>query len=151
MNLVNHALLISDKTGAVGDSAAIKVSGKYKTEDDVSITIKPNNIELMDPRRGGITATLAAGNFNLTSNAVTSTLNANGLKVLHREDTNGDGQIDVTSYSTYGLGRITHNGNKLLFPEKEGTIALTSDLPATQQWTLVSTTGTVTTVNICVK
>ena len=40
---------------------------------------------------------------------------------------------------------------KLSFPGKDGTIALTSDLPTTQQWTLTSTSGTVTTVNICIK
>ena len=150
--LVNHALLISDKTGAVGDSACIKVSGKAKTEDDTSITIKPNSIELIDPRGNGPKATLAAGKFSITNgSSFTCTFSSGGFKVQRDLDTDGNGQIDATDYSTYALNGIVHNGKKLALPEKEGTIALTDDLPTTQQWKLTSTSGTVTTVNICVK
>ena len=146
MNLGNHSLLISDQTAASGP--IIKVSGKSKTEDDVSVTIKSTGIDFVGPT--AIKATLVRGALNIHDDTNTSLVNKGGFKAQFKEDPDGDGHFS-TYYSTYEYDGITHNGKKLLLPEKEGTIALTSDLPTTQQWKLTSTSGTVTTVNICTK
>ena len=127
VNLGNHSLLISDTTSATG--VMVKVSGKQRTENDTSVTIKPGQIELTGIR--GATATLAASMISVADDNGTykSDLGKGGLKAQRRADTDGDGQLDATYYSTYGYNGITYNGKKLLFPEaKEGTIALTSDL-----------------------
>ena len=129
VDLGNHSLLISDKT-VIGGGAKIKRSGRFQSEDDTSITIEPGNIKLIDPRRNGFTATLAAGNFSIINNTAKSALTVSGLKVQRDLDTNGDGQIEATNYSTYGVDGIMHNGKGLSLPEKDGTIALTSDLPS---------------------
>ena len=126
VNLGNHSLLISDQTSANG--AMVKVSGKYRAENDTSITIKPSSIELTDPRSNGLKATLAAGKLSIADDTYTGLFNKGGFKAQLREDTDGDGQLDATYYSTYVYDGIVHNGNKLSFQEKEGTIALTSDL-----------------------
>ena len=109
VNLGDHSLLISDKTVVAG-GAKIKISGRYQSEDDTSITIEPGNITL-------------AGTGDATT-----ILNKSGFKAQLKRDTNGDGQLDTTYYSMYEYGRIAHNGKRLSFPEKNGTIALTSDL-----------------------
>ena len=44
-------------------------------------------------------------------------------------DRGSDGNTYNTYYSVYRYDGITHNNKKLLFPEKEGTFALTSDIP----------------------
>ena len=130
----------------------VNVSGKQRTENDTSVTIKPGQIELTGIR--GATATLAASTISVADDngTYTALLGKGGLKAQHRADTDGDGQLDATYYSTYGYNGIIYNGNKLSFPEaKKGTIALTSDLPTTQQWTLTDVNGNAITVNICVK
>ena len=127
VNLGNHSLLISDQTSATG--VMVKVSGKYRAENDTSVTIKPGQIELTDPRSNGLKATLAAGKLSIADDTYTGLFNKGGFKAQLREDTDGDGQLDATYYSTYGYNGIIYNGKKLLFPEaKEGTIALTTDL-----------------------
>ena len=150
VNLGNHSLLISDQTSATG--VMVKVSGKQRTENDTSVTIKPGQIELTGIR--GATATLASSAISVADDNGTykSDLGKGGLRTQRKEDTDGDGQLDATYYSTYGYNGILYNGNKLSFPEaKKGTIALTSDLPTTQQWTLTDVNGNAITVNICVK
>ena len=127
VDLGNHSLLISDKT-VVGGGAKIKISGRFQSEDDTSITIEPGNITLTDPRSNGLKATLAAGKLSITDDTYTGLFNKGGFKAQLREDTNGDGQLDATYYSTYVYDGIVHNGKKLLLPEKDGTIALTNDL-----------------------
>ena len=127
VDLGNHSLLISDKT-VIGGGAKIKISGRFQSEDDTSITIEPGNIKLIDPIRSGFTATLVADKFSITNGTVTGVLSSGGFKAQRDLDTNGDGQIDATDYSTYGLDGIIHNGKGLSFPAKDGTIALTSDL-----------------------
>ena len=108
VNLGNHSLLISNKTGYHG--TGIKVSGKGVSEDDTSITIEPGNI------------TLAGAGDD------TTILNNSGFKAQIRADTDGDGQLDTTYYSMYEYGGIIHNDKTLLFPEKGGTLAVTDDL-----------------------
>lgn len=72
---------------------------------------------------------------------------------LKPADQTGFRDLDAYYFNT-GITQYDYSNNvayKLSFPGKTGTIALTSDLPTTQQWTLTSTSGTVTTVNICTK
>ena len=146
VNFGNHSLLISDTTAISGPM--IKISGKSKTENDTSVTIKSNRIDFVGA--AAIKATLVTGALNITDNTYTGIVNKGGFEAKFREDPDGDGHFDTYS-SKYAYDGITHNGKKLLLPEKEGTIALTSDLPTTQQWKLTSTSGDVTTVNICTK
>ena len=76
VNLVNHALFISDTTGA--DNTAIKVSGKRISEDDTSITIDPINIKLTGTRR--LKATLAASGLQITDDTTcTAFVNPHGF------------------------------------------------------------------------
>ena len=66
---------------------------------------------------------------------------------------NSGGDVDAYYFNT-GItlyDGVNENEYKLSFPGKTGTIALTNDLPTTQQWKLTSTSGDVTTVNICTK
>ena len=123
VSLGNHSLLISDKTAMTGPT--IKISGKDKAEDDTSVTIKSNRIEVAGAR--GLKAILATGALNITDGTNTIIANKGGFKAQFKEDPDGDGHFD-TYYSTYEYDGIKHNGKKLLLPEKEGTIALTSDL-----------------------
>ena len=129
----------------------VKVSGKQRTENDTSVTINPGKIELTGIR--GATATLVANGISVADDNGTyrSNFSKGGFRAQLKEDTDGDGQLDATYYSIYEYDGIVHNGKKLLLPEKEGTIALTSDLPTTQQWTLTDVNGNGITVNICVK
>ena len=147
VNLGNHSLSISDKTSI--SKIAIKVSGRYNSEDDTSIAISPHVIKLTGT--GSVKATLTTGNLMIASDdGHRASVSTGGFQAQFMTDPDGDGQADIY-YSIYGYDGIMHNGNKLSLPEKQGTIALTSDLPTTQQWTLTSTSGTVTTVNVCVK
>ena len=125
VNLGNHSLLISNTTSATG--VMVKVSGKQRTENDTSVTINPGKIKLTGIR--GATATLASSVIDITDDSDTyrSDFTVNGFRVLRREDTDGDGQFDVTYSSTYGLDEIKHNNKKLLLPEKEGTLATLDD------------------------
>ena len=70
VNLVDHALFISDKTS--GNMTMIKVSGKHKSEDDTSIAIHPGNIELTGT--GTVKANLATGELKITDNTYTATV-----------------------------------------------------------------------------
>ena len=126
VNLGNHSLLISDTTSATG--VMVNVSGKQKTENDTSVTIKPGQIELTGIRR--TTATLASSTISVADDNGTyrSDFSKGGLKAQRRMDTDGDGQLNVTYYSSYVYDGIVNNGNKLSFPEKAGTIALTDDI-----------------------
>ena len=126
VDLGNHSLLISDKITPVGP--VIKISGKDKSEDDTYVTINSNSINVADAR--GSRAKLVPGALNITNDTSAIHINVNGLKVQRDLDTNGDGQIEATNYSTYGVDGIMHNGKGLSLPEKDGTIALTSDLPS---------------------
>ena len=123
MNLGNHSLLISNKTASSGP--IIKISGKAKTEDDTSVTIKSNSINFAGA--AAIKATLVTGALNITDEIYTSNVNKNGFTAKFKEDPDGDGHFSTYS-SMYGYDGITHNNKKLLLPEKEGTIALTNDL-----------------------
>ena len=126
VNLGNHSLLISDTTSATG--VMVKVSGKQRTENDTSVTINPGQIELTGIRR--TTATLASSTISVADDNGTyrSDFSKGGLKAQRRMDTDGDGQLNVTYYSSYVYDGIVNNGNKLSFPEKAGTIALTDDI-----------------------
>ena len=146
VNFGNHSLLISDKTAIRGPM--IKISGKNKTEDDTSVTIRSNGIDFVGT--AAIKATLVTGALNITDGIYTGLVNKDGFTAQFKDGPDGDGKFSTHS-SKYEYGGITHNHKKILLPEKEGTIALTSDLPTTQQWKLTSTSGTVTTVNICTK
>ena len=145
VNLVDHALFISDKTS--GNVTMIKVSGKHKSEDDTSIAIHPGNIELTGTEM--VKANLATGGLKITDKTYTTTVSKSGIRTQFSE-TLADGGHKLHS-STYGYDGILHSGKKLLLPENAGTIALTSDLPTTQQWTLTDVNGNGITVNICVK
>ena len=123
VSLGNHSLLISDQTAASGP--IIKVSGMSKSEDDTSITIKSTSIEFAGTT--AIKTLLHRGALNITDSTNTILANKGGFKAQFKEDPDGDGHFD-TYYSTYEYDGITHNGKKLLLPEKEGTIALTNDL-----------------------
>ena len=113
--LVNHALVISDKTSADGAVAGIKVSGKGVSEDDVWTTIKPNGIRMESPSISY--ANLSSSELTISDGAQSGSVTENGFKVTTPEDT-----------SVYGYDGITHNGKKLSFPAKAGTFLLNSDL-----------------------
>lgn len=120
VNLGNHSLIISDKTDYSG--TMIKISGKAVSEDDVWTTIEPNLIH-MQASVDGYRSYLYPDQLKIETDSVYSGVMANGLKTAIHE-----GSIDK-SYSWYKYDGIEHNGKKLTFPEKTGTIALLSDIP----------------------
>ena len=103
----------------------IKLSGKSKTENDTSVTIKSNRIEFAGS--AAIKATLVTGALSITDEIYTGIVNKNGFTAQFKDDPDGDGKFSTHS-SKYEYGGITHNHKKILLPEKEGTIALTNDL-----------------------
>ena len=117
VNLGNHSLSISDKTNASG--TMIKVSGKGLSEDDIWTTIEPCGINMASP--GIIYAYLGSYALTVSDGAQSGSVTETGFKATTPEGT-----------SVYGYDGITHNSNKLSFPEKAGTIALTSDLDEKQ-------------------
>lgn len=117
VTLVNYALVISDKTSADGAVAGIKVSGKGVSEDDVWTTIKPNGIRMESPSISY--ANLSSSELTISDGAQSGSVTENGFKVTTPEGT-----------SWYRYDGILHDGKHLSLPEKEGTIALTSDLPS---------------------
>lgn len=123
VNLGNHSLLISDQTAASGPT--IKISGKSKTEDDTSITIKSTGIEFAGST--AIKALLVRGALNIHDDNNITVVNKGGVIAQFKEDPDGDGHFDIYS-SKYEYDGITHNGKKLLLPNDEGTIALTKDI-----------------------
>ena len=102
----------------------IKISGKNKSENDTSVTIKSNRIDFVGATP--LKATLAAGALTINDDTYVGTVNKGGFKAQFSEALDGGGHNIY--YSTYVYDGIIHNGKKLLLPEKEGTIALTSDL-----------------------
>ena len=115
VNLGNHSLSISNKTGYHG--TGIKVSGKGVSEDDVWTTIEPDKITMGNP--GGLTITLSSSSANsleVTNGGLTGAVKPDGFKASNS-----------TKYSWYKYDGIDHNGKKLTFPEKAGTIATLDD------------------------
>lgn len=120
VNLGNHSLLISDKTDYNG--TMIKISGKAVSEDDVWTTIEPSLIH-MQASVAGYHSYLYPEQLKIENGSAYSGVGVDGLKTAIHE-----GSIDK-SYSWYKYDGIEHNGKKLTFPEKTGTIALLSDIP----------------------
>lgn len=117
VNLGNHSLSISDKTDTRG--TMIKVSGKGVSEDDVWTTIEPDHISMASP--GIAYADLLSSRLTISDGAYSGTVTEKGFEAGLRVN-------DNYSSSKYGYDGITRDGKKLSLPEKEGTIALTSDL-----------------------
>lgn len=115
VNLGNHSLLISDPTAVSGPM--IKISAKGLSEDDVWTTIEPYGINMADP--GIIHAYLGSSALTVTDDAQFGSVTENGFRATTPEGT-----------SVYGYDGITRNGKKLSLPEKNGTIALTNDIPS---------------------
>ena len=120
VDLGKHSLLISNKSGNVGNPT-IKVSAKGASEDDIYTIIAPNGITMGDPTT--TTATLGPNSLKVNDGPLTGAVISSGLKASF--DNSGS-----TVYSTYEYDGINHNGKKLTFPTKAGTIALLSDIPS---------------------
>lgn len=119
VNLGKHSLLISNKSGNTGNPT-IKVSAKGASEDDIYTIIDPNGITIGDPTT--TTATLGPNLLKVNDGPLTGAVISSGLKASFDNS-------DSTVYSTYEYDGIDHNGKKLAFPTKAGTIALLSDIP----------------------
>ena len=115
---------ISDKT-VIGGGAKIKISGRYQSEDDTSITIEPGSIKLAGTRAA--TASLTSNAFSIAGDTSAGIVSKSGFKAQIRADTDGDGQLDTAYYSIYEYGGIVHNGKRLSLPEKDGTLATLDD------------------------
>lgn len=120
VNLGKHSLLISNKSGNTGNPT-IKVSAKGVSEDDIYTIVAPNGITMGDPTT--TTATLGPNSLKVNDGPLTGAVVSSGLKASF--DNSGS-----TVYSTYEYDGIDHNGKKLAFPTKAGTIALLSDIPS---------------------
>lgn len=120
LNLGKHSLLISNKSGSTGNPT-IKVSAKGVSEDDIYTIIDPNGITMGDPTT--TTATLGSNSLAVNDGPLTGAVVSSGLKASFEND----GSV---KYSTYEYDGINHNGKKLAFPTKAGTIALLSDIPS---------------------
>lgn len=120
VNLGKHSLLISNKSGNTGNPT-IKVSAKGASEDDIYTIIDPNGITIGDPTT--TTATLGPNLLEVNDGPLTGAVISSGLKASFDND-------ESVKYSTYEYDGINHNGKKLAFPTKAGTIALLSDIPS---------------------
>lgn len=118
--LGKHSLLISNKSSNTGNPT-IKVSAKGVSEDDIYTIIDPNGITMGDPTT--TTATLGPSSLKVNDGPLTGAVVSSGLKASF--DNSGS-----TVYSIYKYDGIDHNGKKLAFPTKAGTIALLSDIPS---------------------
>ena len=131
--------------GAYGDSAdqtpgynatfkvpsiSVNAKGIVTAIGEHTVTI-PDNSYLV-PYMGASESVNLGEHSIISSDKITNGIRVNSVSpdgfhaVFDRGD---DGNTDNTWYSVYRYDGITHNNKKLLFPEKEGTFALTSDIP----------------------
>lgn len=123
VNLGKHSLLISNKSGNTGNPT-IKVSAKGVSEDDLYTIIAPNEITMGNPTTN--TSTLSSNSLAVNDGGRTGAVIPSGFKASF-----DDGGVNpIIKYSTYEYDGIDHNGKKLAFPTKAGTIALLSDIPS---------------------
>ena len=132
--------------GAYGDSAdqtpdynatfkvpsiSVNAKGIVTAIGEHTVTI-PDNSYLV-PYMGASESVNLGEHSLISSDKITNGIRVNSVSPdgFHAAfDRGSDGNTYNTYYSVYRYDGITHNNKKLLFPEKEGTFALTSDLPS---------------------
>lgn len=141
VHLGKHSLFISNKDDNT-NNPVIKLSSKGIEEDDVRTIIEPASISLADP--GLSWATLNPAYLDFEDGANSCTVRKDGFTASLK--TVGPDGTDVTYSAIYKYDGIDVNNKKLLFPSKEGTIALESDIPDTTN--LVPYTGATKDISI---
>ena len=120
VNLGKHSLFISNKSNNT-DNPTIKLSSKGIIEDDICTIITPEKITINNP--GLDNSVLMPNSLTITDGSFTGDVTKLGFRASTKTNS------ETTKYTLYEFDGIESNGKKLTFPEKDGTVALTSDIP----------------------